>query len=141
MSWNCLQKGKGKGKGKGWGMNSFEQPPGQYEPAQVQPGSAPTEEAPINFNFPLKCLEVKCPEDRRLRIRPAWKDQWDVVTPKPPPGLPIAGPKTEAQVKAEEKKKIDDEASRKEMEAINKDFRQIYGWTEESAKRRRESDN
>ena len=69
--------------------------------------------------------------DRKLRIRPPWKDDWELNC-KPPPGLEVLGPKTEEQVKAEEKQRLQKEAHEREVAAINKDFRAIYGNTKES---------
>ena len=63
-------------------------------------------------------------------------DDWDLNC-KPPPGLEVLGPKTEAQMKAESKRKMEREAADKERKAINQDFCSIYGHTKESAQARK----
>ena len=53
----------------------------------------------------------------------------------PPPGLETLGPKTEAQMDAEERRKKEKDADGKYRAALNKDFREIYGYTKESARK------
>ena len=112
-----------------------EWPPQQDYQQQQQWPSEPSgseEYRPVPFN----CLEL----NRKLQIRPAWMDDWD-VTCSAPPGLEVLGPKTEAQVKAEEEKRLQAEAERKSAAAIEKDFRTIYGYTKESMLKRKKADD
>ena len=103
-------------------MNNLE--PGGSAEVQEQtewPEEGSEEQGPIGFN----CLKVMR-DRRKLKIRPAWMDDWDLNC-KPPPGLEVLGPKTEAQMKDESKRKMEKEAADKEREAINRDFCSIYG--------------